>query len=462
VNARPRRLICLLTVLVALAGGCTSTDEPIADGSRAVPPSGTAQPLAPTATEAADEDGEDIVDLEAGGRGSEAYPDRDELAGMSLEEACEFAGDEAGWCVDSNGNGWPDLVEQQIGRDPAVDACLQGDCEGSDLQGFLAGLQANTLLLLDASGSMAGDAGGGMTKMDAARDALVRYVRATPDFADLGLVVYGHRGDNTDAGRPESCAGVETFAGVGELTRDDAEQVVAGFQATGWTPIAGALDAAGPLLVEAAESRSASGTAGDGGVTSRVIVISDGIETCGGDPVASAQALTEMGIEVVVDVVGFDIGEADRAALEQVAAVTGGTYYDAADGRALRDVLAAYNRQVQDAVQPLRCQREALARNVTCANELAARATMWMRVTGRDMQDRGRGVFVSTWAGVLGEQARVLALEQRDALGDTIDMLLADLEEAQRLADEAFGDATDVSVGSDDWDCPWSSHAGFA
>jgi hypothetical protein len=315
-------------------------------------------------------------------------------------------------------------------------------------------LQANTLLVLDASGSMAGDAGGGLSKMEAAKDALVRYVRSTPEFADLGLVVYGHRGDNSDAGRAESCAGVEMFAEVGALTAADVEQVVAGFAATGWTPIAGALDAAGPILREAAEADAAEGLEA---VPSRVIVISDGIETCGGDPVASARALTELGIEVVVDVVGFDIEQADRAALEEVAAVTGGRYYEASDGRALREVLAAYNRQVLEASQPLRCQRQALRQYVMCGRLLDRDALMWLRTTARDLGDRDRAAFLSAWGSALSEGAGVRSEERRAALTATIDDLLVQLEEARRLADEAYADQVGQKVSGvpAGWVCPW-------
>ena len=68
------------------------------------------------------------------------------------------------------------------------------------------------------------------------------------------------------------------------------------------------------------------------GSSNRIVIISDGLETCDGDPVASAQGLLDQGIEVVVDVIGFDLADADRASLEEVARVTGGTYRDARTG----------------------------------------------------------------------------------------------------------------------------------
>lgn len=40
---------------------------------------------------------------------------------------------------------------------------------------------ANTMMILDASGSMAGAAGGGTSKMAAAKDAITRYVVGCPE-----------------------------------------------------------------------------------------------------------------------------------------------------------------------------------------------------------------------------------------------------------------------------------------
>src|SRR5699024_12709700 len=47
------------------------------------------------------------------------------------------------------------------------------------------------LLVLDASGSMAEDAGGGQTRIQAAKDALRTVVDELPDDAEGGLRVYG-------------------------------------------------------------------------------------------------------------------------------------------------------------------------------------------------------------------------------------------------------------------------------
>ena len=63
------------------------------------------------------------------------------------------------------------------------------------------------VVALDSSGSMAARAGGEL-KMDAARAAVADFLAGLPDNVEVGLVAFGHHGDNTEQGRAVSCAGV--------------------------------------------------------------------------------------------------------------------------------------------------------------------------------------------------------------------------------------------------------------
>lgn len=231
------------------------------------------------------------------------------------------------WYVDSNGDGVPDFIEEAAGYDPQVDDCAtEIDCPGpTGTSALKLAREQNTLLMLDASGSMAGPAGGGQTKMVAARQALERYATATPDFVNLGFLVYGHRGSNQPSGKAESCAGIDVLAPLGKVDHATFGDVLASFDATGHTPIGASLHAAQDAF------------AGREDADNRVIMVSDGIETCDGDPVAAARSLAEAGIAVTVDVVGFAVEDSDVDQLQAIAEVTGGTYTDAPTGDALRD-----------------------------------------------------------------------------------------------------------------------------
>ena len=69
----------------------------------------------------------------------------------------------------------------------------------------------NVQLILDLSGSMAQDVGGGETRMDAAKRVLNDVIDALPETegVNVGFRIYGHEGDNSNAGRTESCESTE-------------------------------------------------------------------------------------------------------------------------------------------------------------------------------------------------------------------------------------------------------------
>lgn len=178
----------------------------------------------------------------------------------------------------------------------------------------------NVYLILDASGSMLAPAGGAR-KIAIAQDALVGLVRGLPEQASLALRTYGQR-------RPDDCGDVELIAAPGTLDR---EALVAAIQAIrpvnlSRTPLAASLQAvAGDL----------SDVAGD----TLVVLVSDGEESCGGDPVAAARELRAARPDVRISVVGFDIAPELRERLAQIAVAGGGMYVDAADVGELQGAL---------------------------------------------------------------------------------------------------------------------------
>ena len=137
----------------------------------------------------------------------------------------------------------------------------------------------------------------------------------------------GRRAD-VDAGRQQADfvvalqraagGGEEDAAGTAIIARVDATK------AQGYTPIAYSLgQAANDFPAEAKE---------------RVIVlVSDGKETCQGDPVVAAKALA--GKNITVHTVGFIVDTAARGQLQAIARATGGTYFDAPVGPELPETL---------------------------------------------------------------------------------------------------------------------------
>jgi hypothetical protein len=76
--------------------------------------------------------------------------------------------------------------------------------------------------------------------------------------------------------------------------------------------------------------------------TAIVVLVTDGEETCDGDPKAAIQSLRAAGFDVRVNIVGFAIDElALKEEFETWARVGGGNYFDAADGAALGRAIRA-------------------------------------------------------------------------------------------------------------------------
>lgn len=166
-------------------------------------------------------------------------------------------------------------------------------------------------LVLDASGSMAA-ASGGTTRMAAAKESLASFVAELPADATVSVRVYGHEGDNSDAGREQSCASSEVvFNGPADGTALAAG--IAAVEPVGWTPLAQAITDAAADIPE--------------GTTDAIVyVVTDGIETCDGDPVRAAEALAVTGVQPIVNVIGFETGDADTEALRAIALAGGGEF----------------------------------------------------------------------------------------------------------------------------------------
>jgi Ca-activated chloride channel homolog len=192
--------------------------------------------------------------------------------------------------------------------------------------------QLNLLIALDASGSMS-DAVIGGRKIDVARAAITRFFGTLPKEAKVGLVVFGHKGSNREKDKSVSCAGVETIYEVGSLDQSQFRQAIESFQPTGYTPIAGALRHSGNILSPEAGERNL------------VYLVTDGIETCGGDPVAAARALHGSKIKAVINIIGFNVGSAEQEQLKAVAEAGGGSFYTANNADELNKVFDESNRR---------------------------------------------------------------------------------------------------------------------
>ncbi|MGB3796549.1 MAG: VWA domain-containing protein [Alteraurantiacibacter sp.] len=206
-------------------------------------------------------------------------------------------------------------IEQCFAEMPEMETGVSGgDMVGADNNAETP--PTRVIMAIDASGSMAGRFGG-QTKMSAAKSSAQNFLARLPDSVDVGLLAFGHRGSNDEAGKMASCAAVETIFPLGQANGSELRASLDRFRATGWTPLASAIRTAGASFSSAEDPG-----------TQVVYVVSDGEETCGGDPVAAARSLHEGGIRAIVNVIGFDLAERDREQLRAVASAGGGTFVE--------------------------------------------------------------------------------------------------------------------------------------
>jgi Mg-chelatase subunit ChlD len=179
--------------------------------------------------------------------------------------------------------------------------------------------QINVELILDASGSMAEDAGDGQSKLDVAKRVLSDFLTTLPPNANVALRVYGHKGSSSEADKDASCAATELLYPFQPLDATPFQQAINSFQPTGWTPLAASFDAARQDFAPFDPATS----------SNFVYVVTDGLETCDGDPVAAAGALHQASVQPIVNVVGFDTDADAAAQMQQAADAGGGTFYQA-------------------------------------------------------------------------------------------------------------------------------------
>lgn len=180
------------------------------------------------------------------------------------------------------------------------------------------------LLMLDSSGSMEdGDPSGG-TKMDAAKNALAHAFDAASPNVEVGLRVYGADVDvNSTSGY---CADSRLAHPVGVLDKAVLASAVNQFQPRGGsTPIVYALKEGAKDLGDRGERR--------------IILVSDGGETCSPDPCREVRDLVAGGTSPQIDIVGFGVGDTVRQQLSCIAEAGGGAYYDAKDADSLETSL---------------------------------------------------------------------------------------------------------------------------
>ncbi|MEB3052842.1 MULTISPECIES: vWA domain-containing protein [Bacillus] len=103
-------------------------------------------------------------------------------------------------------------------------------------------------------------------------------------------------------------------------------QSLDGFQPVGWTPLAEA--------IKRSTETFQSAKANDKNI---MCVVSDGVETCGGNPVEEAQKVSNSNIKPIMNIIGFQVDHEAEKQLKEIAEVSKGKYVLANNAKELQD-----------------------------------------------------------------------------------------------------------------------------
>ncbi|RWP76199.1 VWA domain-containing protein [Mesorhizobium sp.] len=182
------------------------------------------------------------------------------------------------------------------------------------------GFAANkVIIILDASGSMWAQIDG-KPKLEIARESLRTVLQSVPGDDEIGFMAYGHR-------EKGSCDDIQLIvppqAGSGSAISAAADSL----KFLGKTPLTAAVKQAAEALKYTEDKAT-------------VVLITDGLETCGGDPCALGKELEASGVDFTADVVGFGLTADEGRQIACLADNTGGKYIQASDEKALQAALA--------------------------------------------------------------------------------------------------------------------------
>jgi len=237
--------------------------------------------------------------------------------------------------------------------------------------------QVNVLLIVDASGSMT-EKIGQEPKMDIAKRVSKDFINSLSPYVNLGLRSYGlginrqeyeseekrlleeynaaysrrdfksqaitHYYKNVEDLKLNLSCETSLLFPIQELKGKKTEIIsnIEGMEAYGATPLAKSLEQG---LNDFSNKMKAEDR-------NFLILVSDGIETCGGNPVEVANLLKERHSEPIsFYVIGFDIDAETAEKLKPIAEAGGGTYYTAQNAEELNKAIGEVSKKIEIEVE---------------------------------------------------------------------------------------------------------------
>ena len=177
-----------------------------------------------------------------------------------------------------------------------------------------------------------------------AKQVVSELVAKMPEKLRVTFVIYGHD-------RELKCEAVQVCRPLSALDaagRSELASSIAGLRPVGGTPIALALEVAGKEL---AKNDAPCG----------LVLLTDGKETCGGNPAEVARALVgKVRLSYGVNVIGFDVQDNERDSLASIAEAGKGKYYNAQTAAELVEIVKSLQKELEIVARPAPTGRKVL------------------------------------------------------------------------------------------------------
>ncbi|TGM37652.1 VWA domain-containing protein [Leptospira biflexa] len=161
------------------------------------------------------------------------------------------------------------------------------------------------VFILDASGSMS-EKWDGKTRMAVAKEKLIQVLGGLPKDASVGLVAYGNR--------IAGCQSARLYHPIQKGGASIVSQKLTTIVPAGSTPIAQTLQVVGEYLLSDQ-------------LETEIIFISDGVESCEGDPKSVLYNLRQSGKKFRLQILGIDIDPKGEEDLKRLSILGDGNYF---------------------------------------------------------------------------------------------------------------------------------------
>lgn len=205
-----------------------------------------------------------------------------------------------------------------------VSVCVSFISLFGPLQAARAQTAGEVLFVLDGSNSMWGQIDG-IAKIAIAKDVMSDLITDWDAKVPVGMMIYGHR-------RKGDCQDIEVVAMPGQVDRPLLIDKVKSISPRGKTPISLSLTMASAQLLLKNLGKYPK-------PRSSLVLVSDGLETCGADPCETARNLDLANPGLDVHVIGFDVTNEESLALQCIADNSGGKFFRANNASELQAAL---------------------------------------------------------------------------------------------------------------------------